>query len=138
MKKVRLIAILFLASSLLIPMAFARGSRGGSGADCGTGAMIAGLDSPQCLQLTFFILIPSVKVKNSTQVQVYTIERWCQHFSLDNANGIDCNEKKQHEDHSCTLVRSTEGPCLQVSFLKFTVVGFIFIFVVAATILIEF
>ena len=43
MKKVRLIAILLLASSLLIPMAFARDSRGGGGADCGAGAMIGDL-----------------------------------------------------------------------------------------------
>lgn len=43
MKKVRLMVILLLASSLLIPMTFARGSRGGDNAGCGAGAMIADL-----------------------------------------------------------------------------------------------
>ena len=43
MKSFRLMAILLLASSLLIPVALARGGRGGGNAGCGTGAMIADL-----------------------------------------------------------------------------------------------
>ena len=43
MKRVRLMAILLLASSLLIPMAFAQGGRGGGQFDCAMGPMNADL-----------------------------------------------------------------------------------------------